>query len=279
MSQVINTNIYSLTAQKNLAQNNSALQQAITRLSSGLRINSAADDAAGLAIATRIDAQIRGQTVAERNANDATSMMQVADGGAASITSDLQRMRELAVQAANGSLSSGDKTNLSTEFQALQNEISRVAQGTKFNNIALLSSGNAFTFQVGAGTATSDQLTISTTDLQASSLGVDSASINILDSTNGNTNSLAAIASIDSVLNTINTTRAVFGAGLNRVSNAVSNLQTSVTNQSAAKSRIMDADFAAETANLTRAQILQQAGTAMLAQANTIPNQVLSLLR
>ena len=279
MSLVINTNIYSLTAQTNLAQNSGALQQAITRLSSGLRINSAADDAAGLAIATRINSVVRGQTVAERNANDATSMMQVADGGAASITSDLQRMRELAVESANGSLSSGDKANLSTEFQSLQAEISRVAQGTTFNNISLLSTGNAFTFQVGAGTATSDQLTISTTDLQASTLAVDSGSINILDSTNGNTNALAAITNIDCALNSINTTRAVFGAGLNRITNAVSNLQTSVTNQSAAYSRIMDADFAAETANLTHAQILQQAGTAMLAQANTIPNQVLSLLR
>jgi flagellin len=189
-------------------------------------------------------------------------------------------MRELAVESANGTLSSGDKDNLQTEFASLQNEVSRVAQSTKFNNVSLLdSNASAFTFQVGAGTATSDQLTISTVDLQASTISVDSGSIDITGSSNGNSNALAAITNIDSALNTINTVRAVFGAGLNRISNAVSNLQTSITNQSAAKSRIMDADFAAETANLTRAQILQQAGTAMLAQANAIPNQVLSLLR
>ncbi|NSL55178.1 flagellin N-terminal helical domain-containing protein [Uliginosibacterium aquaticum] len=279
MAMTINTNVASLNAQRNLSGTQSSLATSLQRLSSGLRINSAKDDAAGLAVAERIQAQVRGFNVAIRNSNDAISLMQVADGGAGQIADNIQRMRELAVQAANGTLNSGDRDNLQVEFSALGKEITRLSEATKFNNIPLLNSASStFTFQVGAGTTANDQISVSTVDLRASgAILVDSGSISI----NGSTasNALAAITNLDSAINTITTTRAGFGAALNRATAVISSLQISVENQAAARGRIVDADFAAETAQLSRNQILQQAGTAMLSQANALPQQVLQLLQ
>jgi len=275
MAMTINTNVSSLNAQRNLNTSQSALASSLQRLSSGLRINSAKDDAAGLAISERINAQVKGFNVAIRNANDSISLLQVADGGAAQVTENMQRMRELAVQSANGTLNSGDRDNLTVEFNALSSEISRLGEATKYNSINLLNSGSTLTFQVGAGTTSNDQITVSTVDLRASTLALDATSIQISTAALA----LAAITNIDSGINTITSTRARFGAALNRTEAVVSSLQIAVENQSAARGRIVDADFASETASLSRSQILQQAGTAMLAQANSLPQQVLSLLR
>ncbi len=264
MASVINTNIASLNTQRNLSASQSSLNTSLQRLSSGLRINSSKDDAAGLAIATRMDSQVRGQQVAIRNANDAISFAQVAEGGLSKQTDALQRMRELAVQSINGTNTSTDRANLDAEFTQLSAEVTRLSTATKFNGTAVF--GAAQTFQVGADAGD----TITTASVAAATIS-------------GNVSSVAsastAITAIDAALTAANTSRATLGAIQNRFESVVSNLQISVENQSSAKSRIMDADFAAETANLTRGQILQQAGTAMLAQANSLPNNVLSLLR
>ncbi len=264
MASVINTNIASLNTQRNLSSSQSALNTSLQRLSSGLRINSAKDDAAGLAIATRMDSQVRGQQVAIRNANDAISFAQVAEGGLSKQTDALQRMRELAVQSINGTNTSTDRANLEAEFTQLTAEVTRLATATKFNGTAVF--GATQTFQVGADAGD----TITTASVTAATI---SGSISTADG------ATAALNAIETALTSANTNRATLGAIQNRFESVVSNLNVSVENQSAAKSRIMDADFAAETANLTRGQILQQAGTAMLAQANSLPNNVLSLLR
>jgi flagellin len=265
MASVINTNIASLNTQRNLNTSQSALNSSLQRLSSGLRINSSKDDAAGLAIATRMDAQIRGQTVAIRNANDAISFAQTAEGGLAKQTDALQRMRELAVQSANGTNSSGDQANLDAEYIQLTAEVTRLGTATKFNGSAVFGT-TATTFQVGADTTDTISVTAVTSGTISGSVSSAAAAT-------------TAITALDTALTAVNTTRATLGAVQNRFESVVSNLQVSVENQSAAKSRIMDADFAAETSKLTRGQILQQAGTAMLAQANSLPNGVLALLR
>jgi flagellin len=268
MAAVINTNMASLNTQRNLNTSQSALNTSIQRLSSGLRVNSAKDDAAGLAVATRMDAQIRGMNVAIRNSNDAISFAQTAEGALGKVTDAMQRMRELSVQSANGSLSDADRTNLTAEYTELNSEITRLA-GTEFNGTAVFGI-TATVFQVGAGTTAND--TISVAALAAP------AAIGVADISTA-ANATSAIDAIDLALDTINTSRATLGAVQNRFESVISSLQVNVENASAAKSRIMDADFASETANLTRGQILQQAGTAMLAQANSLPNNVLSLLR
>lgn len=265
MASVINTNIASLNTQRNLSTSQSSLNTSIQRLSSGLRINSAKDDAAGLSIATRMDSQIRGMSVAVRNANDAISFSQTAEGGLSKVTDSLQRMRELAVQSANGTNTDADRTNLNAEFTQLQAEVTRLGTATKFNGTAVFTTA-ARVFQVGADTTD----TISVNGVAAASI------IGAITSASGAT---AAITAIDAALTTVNTNRATLGAIQNRFEAVIGNLQVATENQSASKSRIMDADFAKETANLTRGQILQQAGTAMLAQANSLPNNVLSLLR
>jgi flagellin len=266
MASVINTNIASLNTQRSLSASQGQLNTALQRLSSGLRINSSKDDAAGLAIATRMDSQIRGQQVAIRNANDAISFAQTAEGGLAKQTDAIQRMRELAVQSANATNTSADRTNLQAEFSQLQAEVTRLNTATKFNGTAAFGSA-ARVYQVGADAADT---------ISVSGIAAITGATGSIASASGAT---AAITSLETVLSTVNTNRATLGAVQNRFESVVSNLQVSVENQSAAKSRIMDADFAAETANLTRGQILQQAGTAMLAQANSLPNNVLSLLR
>jgi flagellin len=264
MAAVINTNIASLNTQRNLSASQTGLNTSIQRLSSGLRVNSAKDDAAGMAIATRMDSQVRGMNVAIRNSNDAISFAQTAEGGLSKVTDALQRMRELAVQSANGTNSATDRTNLDAEFQQLASEVTRLGTATKFNGTAVFGSG--YTFQVGADAA--DTIAVSSVAASTISGSVSTAAA-----------ATTALGAIDTALDTANTNRATLGAIQNRFEAVIGGLQVASENQSSAKSRIMDADFAAETANLTRGQILQQAGTAMLAQANSLPNNVLSLLR
>jgi len=281
MSQVINTNLASLNAQRNLSGTQNQLSTAIQRLSSGLRVNSAKDDAAGLAIANRMDGQARGMAVAVRNANDGISLSQVAEGALGKVTDMMQRMRELAVQAANASNTTTDRTSLNAEFQQLAQEVDRTLQSTRFNGQAILAgSAGALQFQIGANNATTDQLTVTTTNMAtaANITAVTTATTAVISGTNA-TNANAMISALDTALDTVNSERATYGAVQNRFEAVIANLQIASENQTAAKSRIMDADFAKETAMLTRAQILQQAGTAMLAQANQIPQQVLQLLK
>lgn len=275
MSQTINTNIVSLNAQRNLSVSQSSLATSLQRLSSGLRVNSAKDDAAGLAIAERMNAQVKGMNVAMRNANDAISLSQTAEGALSKVGDSLQRMRELAVQSENGSNSTADRVNLDAEFQQLNAEVTRVLTGTKFNGTDLLSTAASLTFQVGATTAATDQITVDTTVLTTGSGVAAVTAGDIKDATTA----LAAMDDLDTAIDEITTARSTFGAAQNRFDAVVSNLQVASENQSAARSRIMDADYATETANLSRTQILQQAGTAMLAQANSLPQNVLSLLK
>jgi flagellin len=267
MSQTINTNVSSLNAQRNLSMSQNSLATSMQRLSSGLRVNNAKDDAAGLAIADRMNAQIRGINVAIRNANDGISLAQTAEGALATVTDVLQRMRELAVQAQNGSNGTSDRANLDTEYQELSSEVTRIATQTKFNGSAIVgASSGTQVFQVGANNG--DTLSITTSTVTTVGGGVTTSTL-----------ASTALAAIDTALDTITTQRATYGAAINRFQFAISSLQITGENQSAARGRIMDADFAAETANLSRSQILQQAGTAMVAQANQLPQQVLQLLK
>ncbi len=281
MPQTINTNIASLNAQRHLNMSQSSLTTSMQRLSSGLRVNSAKDDAAGLAIAERMNTQVRGMNVAIRNANDGISLSQTAEGALGRVGDALQRMRELAIQARNATNSDNDKDSLNKEFAQLQAEVTRLVGGTTFNGKHILGAdATTLTFQIGANTTSDDVIAVATTNL---SLDSTISSITVSTATIGSTASIAALASvidnIDLALDTVNNSRATFGATQSRFEAIISNLQQSVENQSAARSRIMDADFAAETANLSRAQILQQAGNAMVAQANQLPQQVLSLLQ
>ena len=278
---VINTNIMSLNAQRNLSATQSALATSVQRLSTGLRVNSAKDDAAGLAIAERMNTQVRGMNVAIRNANDAISLSQTAEGTLSKINDMGQRMRELAVQAANATNNDSDRASLNQEYQALAEEIKRNLAGASFNGTKLFAGAAALTFQVGANAATTDQITITTENL------VGDNKLTAVIGTNGNkpdgiataATASAALGKLDEMLSMVNSKRAEFGATQNRFEAVIQTLQVSAENQTAARSRIMDADFASETASLTRSQVLQQAGTAMLSQANSLPNNVLSLLR
>jgi len=287
MPSVVNTNLISLNSQRALSSSQSSLATSMQRLSSGLRVNSAKDDAAGLAISERMNAQVRGMNVAVRNANDGISLVQTAEGAMAKVGDALQRMRELAVQARNATNSSSDKDSLDKEFGELAKEIQRVIGGTTFNGVNIIgSNAGTLTFQVGANTTTDDTIDIITTNMGAateitvvagtSNTGAGRATINSA-ATVGDIKDV--IDNLDAAIDFVNSERATMGASQNRFDAVISNLQVSVENQSAAKSRITDADFAAETANLSRAQILQQAGNAMVAQANQLPQQVLSLLR
>jgi flagellin len=265
-----------------LSRTNESLSTAMERLSSGLRVNSAKDDAAGLAIADRMTSQIRGMTVAMRNANDGISMAQTAEAGMGNITETLQRMRDLAIQAANfGSVSSEDREKLQTEFRQLGSEIHRIIENTEFNGKKILngSLSNAI-FQVGPNTSANNQISITISNLELMS-GVNQlfGSLASIGSNATFSNVMSAINNIDVAIAKIDNFRATLGAIQNRFTTTISNLQSSIENQSAARSRIMDADFATETAQLSRAQILQQAGTAMLAQANQSTQGVLRLLQ
>jgi len=273
MAMTINTNVISLNAQRNLANTGTALATSMQRLSSGLRVNSAKDDAAGLAIAESLSAQVRGSNVAIRNANDAISMFQTAEGAMGKITDSLQRIRELAVQAANGAISDDDRAYLNAEATQLQEEIARVADAAKFNGIQLLDgTESTIDFQIGADSADTITADFASFDMTALSAY---AAADI--STAGGASDV--IDAIDDDLALVNTARSDAGALQSRFEAVASQLQVYSENTSAARGRIMDADFAVETANLSRAQVLQQAGSAMVAQANQAPQQVLALLR
>lgn len=277
MPQTINTNTISLNAQRNLSTSQMSLSTAMQRLSSGLRVNSAKDDAAGLAIAERMSTQVRGMNVAIRNANDGISLAQTAEGALGKIGDSLQRMRELSVQSANGTNTANDRANLDAEYQALKEEIGRAVGAAKFNGKELLNQPtDPFVFQVGPNTDATDKVEINMSNLQESVVDtLTSSNIGGEDSTEP----YAAITLLDAAIQEVTSVRASFGAAQNRFESVIANLQVSSENLSAARGRIMDADFAAETAELSRTQILQQAGTAMVSQANQLPQQVLQLLK
>ena len=286
MAMTINTNVASLNAQRNTAANSASLSTTMQRLSSGLRINSAKDDAAGLAIADRMNTQVRGMNVAVRNAGDAISLAQVAEGGLSGMNDMLQRMRELAVQASNAPNSvgtAGDIAKLKNEYDQLGKELGRMLDATQFNGEKILNTSASYVFQVGANAGAENQITIANGDISLSgnaafsAVASGGASATLITGTaSANT---ANIAALDAAISAVNDRRASLGALQSRFENTISYLRTASENQSAARGRIMDADFAAETANLSRTQVLQQAGTAMIAQANQAPQQVLALLR
>ena len=264
----INTNINSLNAQRNLAGSASSLATSMSRLSSGLRVNSAKDDAAGLAISERMNAQTKGMNVAIRNSNDAISLAATAEGSLGSISNNLQRMRELAVQASNGTNTSTDITTLDAEYKLLAAENTRVISATQFNGTSVIpTSATSFTFQVGANTSDTISVDAAAVSLTGTTLGTDITAAN------------AEIAKLDADIDTISTARSNWGATQNRFESVITNLRVGSENSAASRGRIMDADYATETANLSRAQVLQQAGTAMVAQANQAPQSVLALLR
>jgi len=274
---VINTNVQSLLAQNSLVTNSRSLSKAMEQLSTGKRINSAADDAAGLAIANKMTSQIRGLNQAVRNANDAISMAQTAEGATDQITNMLQRMRELAVQAANGSNSSANRSALQLEVTELIADIGRIASDTQFNGMSILTgsagASGVFTFQVGANSGQTIDVTFS--NMTAGSGGLSVSGVDI-STASGAT---SALSLIDTALTTVDDFRATLGAKINRFTYAIDNLNNIVTNTSEARSRVQDADYAQATTELARTQIIQQAATAMLAQANQSNQTVLTLLR
>ncbi len=279
MGITVNTNIASLNAQRNLLSSQNDLNTSLQRLSTGLRINSARDDAAGLFISEQITADVRGINQAVRNAQDGISLGQVAEGALGEIANNLQRIREIAVQSANVTVQ--DRTGLQQEVDQLTQEISRIIATSNFNGTDLLSGASTLTFQVGQDGAANNQVSITTTNLASSgSVAAFNATLTATGTVNVSTAAAAsgALASLDTSINNISSTRATFGAIQNRFEAVISNLSNTAENLTAARSRILDADFAAETANLTRSQIIQQAGVSVLAQANTLPQLALSLL-
>ena len=283
MAQTINTNVMSLNSQRVLMNSQASMATSLQRLSSGLRINSAKDDAAGLAIGQRFTAQIRGLDQANRNANDGISMLQTAEGALDEVGNMLQRMRELAVQSMNGTVSNADRASLNDEFSELRAEISRIFSSTEFNGTKVLGSTKSVVMQVGFKAGANYQIKISLANMASRTSALGGISFMMQSTANYRisavSNASRMVGYLDSAINKISEKRADFGAKQNRLEATVRNNANVIENQSAARSRVMDADFAAETANLTRAQILQQAGTAMLAQANAMPQNVLSLLR
>jgi len=274
MALVVQNNTASSFAQTQLSKTQGALAKNFQKLSSGFRITDASDDAAGLGIVKSMNAQVRSMAVAERNTNDGVSMVQTADGGAEQIHEILTRMRELAVQASNGNLGANDYTNLDTEYQANLNEIDRISASTKFNGISLLSGASASrNFQVGIGTATTDRIAVSFGGADATGLGVNGGDVTSF------ANAQTAITNLDSAIQTLSTVREGFGSTLNRFSIAVSSLQAQQTNMSAAVSRIRDVDIAKETAEMSKNNVLSQAGAAILSQANQTPQLAMQLLR
>lgn len=279
MPTTINTNMASLSAQRALQSTDGSLSTSMKRLSTGLRINSAKDDSAGLAIAERMTSQVRGMTVASRNANDAISLAQTAEGSLGKVGESLQRMRELAVQSANSTNDTSDRANLNEEYTALATEVSRVLEGTKFNGKNLLNAdAENMTFQIGADTETTDRIEVELRDMTAgtgmeAAISGAAASISTVDA------ALVTISNLDAAIDEVTSARSNLGSVQNRFESVVANLATSQENITAARGRITDADFAVESANLSRAQVLSQAGNTMLAQANQQPQQVLSLLR
>ncbi|USI73727.1 flagellin [Sphingomonas morindae] len=290
---VINTNTAAMRAQNGSRVANAAIQTAMSRLSSGKRINTAADDAAGMAISNSMTSQITGMNQAIRNANDGVSLVQTADGALDEVTNMLQRVRELAVQSASGTYSDNDRANMQTEVGQLTTQIKSVLGNTTFNGTSLFNTGasaaaTTVKIQAGAGSSANDQITINIggIDLSAATASGSTAATGNLDvsntggsTSNGVTNAQNTMKSVDSLLTTINTVRAGLGASQSQLNSAVNNLTNNVTNLSDARSRIQDADFSSETTALAKAQILSQASTAMLAQANQSSQGVLKLLQ
>ncbi len=276
MPLVVSTNVASLRAQNALNRSQNTLQKSFQRLSSGYRINTAADDAAGLGISENLRARVRSFAVAERNTNNAISIANTAEGGLAQISGIVIRMRELAVQSANGDLSSTDRGYLDTEFQLLMNEIDRLAESTEFNGKDLLAgTASSIAFQVGINTTSFDVISVGFGGMSVSGLGLSGVSV----SGSASANATSAIDSLDVALRTVSTARAQFGAATNRLEIAVANTQTIRTNLQAANSAIRDVDVAEETSQLARSQVLLQAGTSVLAQANQSPQLALSLMQ
>ena len=268
MANVINTNVMALNAQRNLMTSSHSLANSVQRLSSGLRVNSAKDDAAGLAIASSMTSQIRGMNQSIRNANDGISLAQTADGALNEVTNMLQRIRELAVQSASGTYSTDDRANLQSEVTELGAQIDAIIADTTFNGVTVFGAADV-TVDIQTGYGSADQTTLTVTGLDvsaASGADISAGATTVLDD-------------VDDALAAVATTRASLGAGQSRLESVVNNLSNQVTNLSDARSRIEDADFSAETTNLAKAQILSQASTAMLAQANQSQSDVLSLLR
>ncbi len=285
MSLVVNSNIPAYTAQNQLAKTNLAQQTAMQRLTSGLKINSAKDDSAGLAISNTMTAQLRGMSMAVRNANDGISMAQTAEGSLNEINTLMQRMRELGVQAANDTNTSSDRLKIAEEVGALGGEIDRIANSTDFNGKKVLNASGSYNIQVDHSVTANGTISVTVASagtlsgLGGVALACASGASSISASLASNSAAMTFVSSIDIALGNINTMRAQLGAVQNRLSSTISNIQNVSENMTAAKSRIMDADFAAEVANLSRSQILSQAGTAMLSQANSSQQNVLSLLR
>jgi flagellin len=279
MALTVQTNVASLAAQRNVYKNQKALSNSINRLSSGLRVNTAADDAAGLAVSESMKAQIRSYTVAERNAADGVSMAQTAEGALGQVHDILGRMRELAMQSANGSLDDTNRGNLDKEYQQLGSEITRIQDSTKFNGVSLIGAGTAATvsFQVGlndtAGTDTID-VDFDGVDLSA----VIGADIKTQSAATALLGDAATSGSIDEAISLVSDSRSSFGAAMNRLDVATANIQTMRLNLSAANSRIVDVDVADETANLSKNQVLTQAGISVLAQANGLPQLAFGLI-
>ena len=279
MALIVNTNTASLNAQRNLTGSTNALATSLQRLSSGLRVNSAKDDAAGLAVAEGLNSIVRGNDVAIRNANDGISVGQTAEGALGQINNNLQRIREIAVQASNGAINDTQRGNLQSEVDQLTQEISRIVATTNFNGQTLLSGGTTLTFQVGASGAANNQVTVSTSNLTAiAGFNADLTAVKTV-AVSASGAASAALSALDNAISSVTQARSNFGAVQNRFEAVIANLSNYNENLTAARSRIMDADFAKETATLTRNQILQQAGTAILAQANSVPQAALSLLR
>lgn len=285
---VVNTNVNATVAQNALVRNERQMNTAMERLSTGQRINGAKDDAAGLAISSRMTSQIRGLEVGIRNANDAISMISTADGALIEVTNMLQRMRELALQSANGTTTSSDRDYLNSEYQKLISEIDRIAQNTQWNGGSILNhtttASSTFKYQVGANggqTIAVDFGDFNNTGASGVMQNLNSANGSIAAGTTASAmeTASAAVTSIDSAITAVNTQRATFGAAVNQLTYAVDNLASVKVNAEASRSRILDTDYAAETSELARTQIIQQAGTAMLAQANQLPQTVLSLLQ
>ena len=283
MPLVINTNTAAITAQRHLNESRLEMEKAMERLSSGKRINSAMDDAAGLTIAHSLDAKVTSLNQAARNANDGIALINLAEGALEEVTSMLIRMRSLAVQAMNGTYAQADRSNLSLEFETLAEEITRISDNTFFNGISVIGASANVSFQVGHNST--DTIAIVTKDMAAETIGSGTPAFNVgslsIASIGGTSSAFAAgsLAVLDQALKDVDSYRASLGATANRLEHAAANLYTRVENQQSAKSRIEDADYAVESANLARAQILQQAGTAMLSQANASTQNVLELLK
>ena len=287
MAMVINTNMAAINANRILESTTVDQQTAMERLTSGKRINGAADDAAGLAITTKMTTQVMGTDMAIRNANDGIAKIQTADGASEEVTNMLQRMRELGVQALNGTYSTGNRTQMQEEFSALQEEIDRIAQTTKFNGVNLLNSAalgasTAKVFHVGWESGVNNKISMSVLNVGTSALsagGVTLGSLTLTSTATGTTAASAAVSKLDVVMSKVNLQRASWGALQNRLESTVSNLSNVNENIQGARSRIEDADFAKESANLARTQVLQQAGMSMLSQANQQSQNVMQLLQ